>query len=84
MLENTLADTTALMTSDDYKDRLKAEYLQTKLRYEKLSIMIAHLDVGSLDFQPKCPRYILMKQLETMAEYLDILTARALIEGIEL
>lgn len=84
MADYTLKDTVELMLSDDYKDRFKAEFLQTKLRCEKLSIMISHMDVGSLDFQPNCPRYILMKQLETMAEYLDILTARAQIEGIEL
>ena len=28
-----LKDTVDLMTSDDYKDRLKAEYLQTKIRW---------------------------------------------------
>lgn len=84
MADYTLKDTVDLMLSDDYKDRFKAEYLQTKLRYEKLNIMIDHLDVGSLDFQPKCPRYILMTQLDAMGEYLEILTARAQIEGIDL
>ena len=43
-----------------------------------------YMDVGSLGFQTRCPRYILMKQPETMLEYLDILTARAEIEGIDL
>ena len=28
-----LKDTVALMESDDYKDRFKAEYYQTKIRY---------------------------------------------------
>ena len=31
-----LADTVKLMESENYKDRFKAEYLQTKIRYEKL------------------------------------------------
>ncbi len=31
-----LSDTIDLMQSEDYKDRFKAEYLQTKIRYEKL------------------------------------------------
>ena len=31
-----LKDTIDLMTSDDYKDRFKAEYYQTKIRYNKL------------------------------------------------
>lgn len=34
-----LADTVELMESADYKDRFKAEYLQTKIRYEKLKAM---------------------------------------------
>ena len=84
MADYSLSDTIALMTSDDYKDRFKAEYFQTKNRCEKLDIMIDHMIDGSLDFQPKCPIYILIKQLETMSEYLDILTARAQIEGIDL
>ena len=28
-----LLDTVELMVSDDYKNRMKAEYLQTKIRY---------------------------------------------------
>ena len=31
-----LKDTIDLMTSEDYKDRFKAEYYQTKIRYDKL------------------------------------------------
>ena len=31
-----LKDTIKMMTSEDYKERMKAEYLQTKIRYEKL------------------------------------------------
>lgn len=30
-----LKDTIKLMTSEDYKERFAAEYLQTKIRYEK-------------------------------------------------
>ena len=30
-----LLDTVELMVSDDYKNRMKAEYLQTKIRYDK-------------------------------------------------
>ena len=32
----TLSDTIDLMCSNDYKDRFKAEYYQTKIRYDKL------------------------------------------------
>ena len=35
-----LKDTVELMLSDDYKDRFKAEYYQTKIRYDKLHKMI--------------------------------------------
>ena len=35
-----LKDTVALMESADFKDRFKAEYYQTKIRYEKLHTMI--------------------------------------------
>ena len=35
-----LIDTVELMNSVDYKDRFKAEYLQTKIRYDKLHKLI--------------------------------------------
>lgn len=34
-----LKETVELMESADYKERFKAEYLQTKIRYEKLKAM---------------------------------------------
>lgn len=36
-----LKDTISLMTSDDYKDRLLAEYWQLKIRHQKLQVAIA-------------------------------------------
>lgn len=36
-----LKDTINFMTSDDYKDRLIAEYWQLKIRYQKLQVAIA-------------------------------------------
>lgn len=36
-----LKDTANLMTSDDYKERLLAEYWQLKIRHQKLQIAIA-------------------------------------------
>lgn len=32
-----LRDTVAMMNSDDYRERFVAEYLQTMIRYKKLS-----------------------------------------------
>lgn len=82
MLE--LKDTIELMTSEDYKDRFKAEYLQTKIRYEKLHKMLVKYEAGKLDFTPTCPISQLMNQKRYMAEYLKVLEVRAAIEEIEL
>lgn len=79
-----LNDTIALMQSDDYKDRFKAEYLQTKIRYEKLHKMLIKMDAGTLDFKPSCPKVMLMEQKRYMGEYIRMLLVRAEIEGIDL
>ena len=80
----TLADTTALMTSDDYKERFKAEYYQTKLRYDKLHRVIVKYEADTLDFEPTCSIELLRNQARHMGEYLHILEIRAEIERIEL
>ena len=79
-----LAATAALMTSEDYKDRFKAEYIQLKNRYEGLKRMIDNWDNGTLNFTPTCPRATYNFQLRAMKEYLDILEVRAKIKGINL
>ena len=79
-----LKETVDLMLSDDYRERFKAEYYQTKIRYEKLHKMIIKAEAGTLGFEPKTPFYIFSNQLEAMGEYLEILEARAQIEGIDL
>ena len=79
-----LRDTVALMESVDYKERFKAEYCQTKIRYGKLAYMIERYEEGTLNFEPTCPIEILKEQLEAMADYLRCLECRASIEGIEL
>lgn len=79
-----LAATAALMTSEDYKDRFKAEYIQLKNRYEGLKRMTDNWDNGTLSFTPTCPRVTYNFQLRAMKEYLDILEIRAKIEGINL
>lgn len=79
-----LAATAALMTSEDYKDRFKAEYIQLKNRYEGLKRMTDSWDNGTLNFTPTCPRATYNFQLRAMKEYLDILEVRAKIEGINL
>lgn len=79
-----LKDTVALMESDDYMDRFKAEYYQTKIRYEKLHKMIVKYDAGTLNFKPKCDINLLREQKSCMGNYLNRLEIRAEIEGIEL
>ena len=79
-----LKDTAALMCSDDYKDRFKAEYLQLKIRRDKLAAMLVKWDAGKLGFTPTCSRGLYMFQLYTTDGYLDILRDRAKLEGVEL
>lgn len=79
-----LKDTVELMNSDDYKDRFKAEYLQTKIRYEKLHKMLVKHEAGKLDFTPTCPISVLMVQKQYMANYLKQLEVISEIESIEL
>lgn len=79
-----LKDTIELMNSDDYKERFKAEYYQTKVRYDKLHKMIVKYDAGTLDFEPKCSLELLKEQASYMGNYLRVLEIRAEIEHIEL
>lgn len=79
-----LSDTVSLMTSDDYKERFKAEYLQTKIRRDRLKSMIQKWDNGALNFVPKCPRNVLIYQLALMNAYLGALKMRADIEMVDI
>lgn len=79
-----LKDTISLMLSDDYKDRFKAEYYQTKIRYNKLHETIVKYEAGKLDFELDDPITLLKDQASNMGKYLYTLEIRALIEGIDL
>lgn len=79
-----LKDTVELMTSDDYKERFIAEYCQTKIRYGKLKYMLERWDNGILDFIPTCPRSTYDIQIRAMADYIAVLEARAVMEGVDL
>ena len=79
-----LKDTIEMMNSTDYKERFKGEYLQTKIRYEKLHHMIVKYDAGTLEFTPTCPIELLKEQKSHMGRYLYYLEVRAEIEGIKL
>lgn len=79
-----LKDTVELMNSEDYKERFKAEYYQTKIRYNKLHKMTTKWEAGTLEFEPVCSLVMLLNQKRYMGEYLHSLEIRAEIEGIEL
>ncbi|MCR5815581.1 MAG: hypothetical protein K6F91_01715 [Ruminococcus sp.] len=79
-----LKDTIDLMTSEDYKERFKAEYQQLEIRLDKLTTMLDKWDKNELDFTPNCPRELYNQQVSGMVDYLNVLRTRADIEGIKL
>ena len=82
--EMRLDDTAERMSSPDYKERFRAEYCQVAIRYHKLKAMLDKWDQGMLDFKPTCPRSIYSMQVKAMTDYIAVLEARAVMEGIEL
>lgn len=77
-----LIDTAPLMVSDDYKERFKAEYYQTKIRHDRLEEMVNNWD--DLDFVPTCEKSVYVNQIKAMELYLDILLFRAGKEDVKL
>ncbi len=92
-------DTLKMMISNDYKKRFIAEYLQTKIRYNKLKALNTRIEASyrttcypegeeakSIVEQPEhnCPAEVLREQQSIMGQYLHILEVRAVIEGIDL
>lgn len=67
-----LKDTIPLMVSEDYRDRLKAEYFQLVLRIKKLEIRLEEVDDE-----------LLAAQLTIMEAYRKILKERLTKEGIQ-
>lgn len=94
----TLGNTAAAMNSHDYKKRFIAEYVQTKIRYERLKAFNTRIEAANRTNEwrcryempkvemPKhdCPDDILEQQQHLMGQYLHILEVRAVIEGIDL
>lgn len=90
-----LSDFVEMMLSSDYKERFKAEYYQTKIRYEKLKNFCNKIEAAEMakDFHeqsslatPKhdCPLPLLREQQHAMGMYLHALEIRAVFEKIEL
>lgn len=70
----TLSDTVQMMNSTDWKERLKAEYWQLKIRYDKL------LDTGIWNNSTQCPLTLMQRQAMYMQSYLEVLEKRAEVE----
>lgn len=92
-MSHELKDTAEMMQSADYKERFKAEYIQTKIRYEKLKSFNTKIEAAARTQYSKepiempkhdCPDDLLKEQQHVMGEYLHLLEVRAVIEGIEL
>ena len=79
-----LHETVDMMNSADYKERFKAEYWQTQIRYEKLHRMTIKYEAGTLNFTPSCSLELLKEQKMHMGMYLHALEVRAEIEKIDL
>lgn len=83
-----LKATAELMGSDDYKERFVAEYLQLKIRYEKLKNFCNRIEAAEMTGKSApahdCPFFLLREQQNTMGNYLSILEKRAIIEDIAL
>lgn len=79
-----LKDTIEMMESTDYKERFAAEYSQLAIRYKKLAAMLEKWDSGALSFTPTCPRNTYDLQIKAMGDYIAVLEARAVMEGVVL
>ena len=79
-----LKDTIEMMQSEDFKERFRAEYYQTKIRYDKLDAMTVKYEAGTLPFAPNCSLELLKEQKTYMGNYIRCLKIRAEIEGIQL
>ena len=81
---NNLNQTVELMSSEDYKERFIAEYVQVKIRYLRLERVLKRVsDKTAPDcFTPTCPIEILEEQLVIMRMYIKLLVKRSNLEEI--
>ena len=78
-----LKDTIEMMTSKDFKERFKAEYLQLEIRIKGLRNMLKKYKDDTLTFKPSCSYDLLNGQLKAMELYATYLEERVEIEEIE-
>ena len=80
-----LKDTIEGMTSEDYKERFKAEYYQTLIRLDKLNNIIAKAKRNKLEFELVDGSLDLLEvQAIYMQAYVNVLRDRANLENIRL
>lgn len=83
-----LKDTVNKMISANYKDRFIAEYMQTKIRYDKLKYFIYEIETakerGVEEPKHDCSIDLLKEQQSAMGYYLRVLEKRAMIEKVSL
>lgn len=72
-----LKDTVWMMESNDYRLRLKAEYLQLKIRLLKLTSALSLMNKDTRQYQ------LMKAQHNVMIQYQTILLARLEDEGID-
>ena len=80
----------ALLSSDDWKERLRGEYYELRIRYEKLksynnkSEIQYRLAPCHTNTEDDISRGLMRDQQEAMGRYLHLLELRAELAGIEL
>lgn len=79
----TMNDAVNMVLSEDYKERFIAEYVETKIRYERLHNIIIKWCAGKADFVTDSIE-LLEEQAKHMGNYLRMLEIRAVKEDIEL
>lgn len=79
-----LSETINGMVSNDYKERFIADYHLLIFGYKGLKKMLDNWDKNKLTFTPTCPRSTYDMQINSMTDYIAVLEARAVMEGIDL
>jgi len=69
---------------EGYKSRMVEEYQELGDRMIRLQNILTKKRKGELEFELACPVQLLEKQLAAMKMYMDVLEARAKIEGFQL
>lgn len=88
-------DTIEGMRSYNYRARFRAEYVQTKIRYERLKAFCDKIEAAMCCGDPfndkkvdmpkhDCPYELLRSQQRAMGEYLHFLELRAVIENVDI